>query len=272
MNKELTNNLAQIINYGVYNNVDLDTILNNIFNSLTSFEGISSNLKIEDVCDELETRKGSANKNNDVTLYRKGINDSIEEELSNAQFLSEQEVNMFKVTYYVKTLIHELQHVKLSQAKENGIDTIETSILKLIDTNPKSVNSLAYQLCYDSNPEERMVELYAFKSITDVLEPFKEEYQNLFKLINKEYLLEKFYNYYEYGLNGPTTQYLSFFIDNKKLKEFNKTLKEKNLSAEERVYYGLKISKSEYTSLVEEYSLLDDELKSLSENANKKNQ
>ena len=55
MNKELTNNLAQIINYGVYNNIDLDTILNNIFNSLTSFEGISSNLKIEDVYVGLKT-------------------------------------------------------------------------------------------------------------------------------------------------------------------------------------------------------------------------
>lgn len=272
MDKEIINKITQIINFGIENNTDLDTILNNVFNILISVEGLSLGLRIEDVCEELETRRGCLEDGKTIILYRKGIDESVQEELTKYPFLSTKETEMFKIIYYTKSLIHELQHAKLKRAKEENSNDIGVSILKLCDKNPKVFNSIVYKLYYDAHPEERIVELYAFKSVTDISNNMGDEYQNLSKIIKKEYLLEKFYNYYKYGLDGPTSKYLKLFIDAKDFEEFTELLKEKNLSTEERMYYGFKISEQEYTTVVKEYIELDSELKLLTENVSKKNQ
>ena len=278
MDIKLINKIVQIIKLSLDNNVDLDTLLNNIFSLLAEEYGLNINLRIEETCEECETRRGCVDKEKTIILYRKGIDNSILEESEEFSFLTDKDVEIFKIIYYIKTLIHELQHVKLKQDKKNNSQDIAVLIMKLCDNKTKSVSAVGYMgKFYELNPEERLVELYAFKSIVAILEKMGDEYKNLFKILKSKYLLEKIYNYYKYGLKGPTTQYLDFFSNfadparKNELKTFKKKIKDKNLSVDERVYYGFEISEEEYVRIAKEYLSLQTELKSISNNKKSQN-
>lgn len=270
MDEKLINLLIQAIK----SNTDFETLLKEVFSILTvnfNLSDINPNLKVLDVCKECETRKGCVESSKTAIIYRFGIDSCIKEELENAKYLSPQEINMTSIIYYIKTITHEMQHIKQNKILEKSInnDDIEYLVLKLCESDSSFMSTFAYNKFYELHPKERLAEVYAYRLVVSVLEGLGKEYENLLKLVKSECLYEEFYNYYQFGIFGPTNCYLKFFAQKEEYEKFKQILGTKNISFNERIFYGLEISESEYVSKVKEYIELSDDLKSLSKNVNK---
>ena len=104
MDIKLINKIVQIIKLSLDNNVDLDTLLNNIFSLLAEEYGLNINLRIEETCEECETRRGCVDKEKTIILYRKGIDNSILEESAEFSFLTDKDVeNNTKLLFHTKS-------------------------------------------------------------------------------------------------------------------------------------------------------------------------
>ncbi len=253
--------IIKLINEYNENN-NLEALLQKIYKIAKQELGIkdyTKQLKILKERKDNEKTRGCLDKDGNVIIYKKGIKLDIDEILEELPYLNEDEKNMLIVVEYIKTLLHELEHVRQNKLKKENNNDIETTILKLSNTNKNDLSKIAYKCLYETHPQERLAEYQAKKTVIKILEDLG--YDNIALKLKSEYIYEKFIHYYNYGLIGPTNNHFKLFLKEKEKEQFNKSKKESNLNLEDRLKYGLEITEEEYVSTVMEYKEVTDELK-----------
>lgn len=268
MDEIIINTLADNILFNVENfeEVNLEFFVKNISDIIIdalNLRGYVSDVKLEDSYAENPSSRGVFDGEGNVRVFRAGIEQALNDTLQNISGLSEYEIKLYRCLLYTKTIIHELEHVNqkksLIEDKENSL--FETLITRLCESNKRPV---AYYCMYDSYPAERLAELKAFRTATRIIECLetKCDITLLSCYFKKQAILEEFYNYYKYGPSGSTECYFDFW-DRKALSVLKAEKEKKELKLEDRVLYGLEISRGEYEGMVLQYAELDEELKKL---------
>ena len=137
---------------------------------------------------------------------------------------------------------------------QNSDDSIETKIIK------ESQKNVGYMLAYEFNPTEIMAEITAYRKIVEMLRNLNLETTNLFSFIKLLAVRNDIEVYHQCGGRGPTLQYLEYFANETEVKKLRQVLEQNNLSLNERVLYGLEISRKEYEEMVGDYAMLYNQL------------
>jgi len=198
-----------------FNTDNLDVFIKNMVNNIVqklSLQDYIGHVHILEVYDKEPATKGMLDNEGNICVFREGIEKKLSAVLEELPGLSEYEINLCRCLLYVKTIIHELEHVNqkklLTEDSENS--TLETLIIRLCDAE-RSKDGFFYYCLYASYPTERLAELKAFRIITKVIESLEAKFdiEMLSFYMKKQAILEEFHNYWEYGLTGPTEHYFS---------------------------------------------------------------
>lgn len=262
--------LSHLENYKDINLVLLVKNISNIIIDKFNLKDYVKDIEILEVYDKNNHTRGLQDKENNIYIFKEPIEKNLEKVLSEVPILSTYEINLYRYLLYIKTVIHELEHTKQKKILKDNCenDSLESLIIKLCNTN--NINKNVYYYClYETHPTERLAEIKALRTITKITEyiEVKSNTELLSYCIQKQSLLEEFYNYYNYGLieseYGPTEIFFKH-IDNNALSILKNKINKKNLNLEERLLFGLKISEKEYEDTVLKYRDYDEKIKELS--------
>ena len=178
--------------------------------------------------------------------------------------------------FVVKTIFHEISHANDERVKDNEPTSLEGKLLILDDpfsflNVPKKDNNHLIKYCinkykynkvlkyYDNNysfaPHERMA---ITRSCIDMLDIIKADfiinslYYNMFKDYITNRMENVLYNYrvIEDYTNSPSLEYLwGLFKGNREIILTDKSFYNYSLPAEDRLFYGLSLSKDEYDNI-----------------------
>ena len=155
----------------------------------------------------------------------------------------------------LQIILHELEHaIQRAKIKANNND-IETYLFKLeydyqVDIWNGYLNSIKnyinhrkklkiYKLCYLISFKERMAQINSYNKLLKIIEPIKDEFEELYYLHEDYYLVSKVYTY------GPPDEYpaptVLLFQTLDKLEELNK-IDRNNMPYEDRLNYGFELT------------------------------
>lgn len=262
----LINSISAKISYYIENldSVDFYVFLKSVCDDIIkdlNLEGYVNDIKILDSYDKNPSTKGMIDEYGNVFVYKNGIEKAIADQMQNVNGISELEVELFKILTYTKTIIHELQHAKQKKllAEDSENKSLETLITRINEDIP--VNSLFF---YEFSPIERMAEITAYRSIVNILDVLESNYkiEMLSCFVKKQEIFAEFCDYHKLGPKGITMLYFEIMSPEKiSLLE----TRMENLKADERVLYGLNITRQEYEAMVNRYGYFYDQLKTLLE-------
>jgi len=244
-------------------NINFDLFLHNIISYMINemnLQNYVSNVVILDSYDENPSSKGCYDTDNRVCIFKRGVENITNQLLEEAPYLSDLEITICKLILYIKTAIHEIQHAKQKKMLDEDTENhfFETMITRLSERG-KSINSFGYFCSYNIYPTERLADITANRNIEKVLDALSKIYdiEKLACLIKRTTTKEEFYQYYEYGLSGPTIHYFSVF-NKDSYSDLEKKIESSNITMEDRVLYGFEITRKEYEELVTKYAEYDD--------------
>lgn len=277
MNDELIRNVAnKIYDYSNdFEQIDFTFFITDVCNfiiDLLNLNDYVKSIKVEKFYDKNHASKGMCDENGNLYIFIEGIEKSLGEILPDISSLSEYEIVLGKILLYIKTVFHELEHVnqKKMLAEDHDANSLETLIVKLCDS---ARDGFFYNCFYEIYPTERLADLKALRRMTKVIEYIKSykdvDIDLLCCYLEKYVSLEEFHAYYEYGYQGPTESYFEF-CDANALSILAAAKQEKELELEERVLYGLEISRKEYEKMVMRYKDMDNKIETFSENKKNK--
>lgn len=273
MNQTLIINICNIILSSIEKteDFDLELMIKNIMDMVTEEQGLQryiGDVKFLEKNAEKPLSKGMTEENGDIILFRKGVDEAFEEVLQIIPNFSDIEVVLCKVLLYVKTLLHELEHINqnrlLTEDSENvSFETIITRLCLKEKIN-SDVGLATYMCLYASYPTERLAELHALRSTVQLVEHLETQLNIplLACYMKKHVVFEEFYNYYHYGLSGSTEKFFGF-LNPESLGVLKAEQSKKTFSLEDRLLYGLAITYEEYEQTVMEYAKLDEEIRQL---------
>ena len=271
MNEKLLKTVSESILSYIDNieTIDIDMFVKNICNAIIvemNLQDEVCDVRVLDCYDKNPPCNGLLDADNNLFVFRDGVNRYLHEELETVSSLSDYEINLYRCILYVKTILHEFEHIKQRKLLKNADKNLDALIVNLCSKH----DGAAYFCMYDCYPTERLADINALRAVVKIIEYLeaKIDIELLGSYIKKKTILEEFYNYYKYGLMGPTEMYFDFWNkdDYERLKD-EKRRREMNL--EERVLYGLEISRGEYELLVMRYAGYDEEIKILTANKKK---
>lgn len=265
-NNTLIENIALIIRKYVkrQNFSNIDSLLYEVINYIVKelhLENYINTVTILDFYDDNHSSKGKIDKNNNLFIYREGIKSDISKTLQKETYLSDFEKLICKIILYIKTILHELEHVKqnklLIEDKQNN--SIETLILRAAKAKEENgfanMSNIGYKMYYDLHPSERLAEITAYRSIVKILEAFGNNIENLTTFFKKRAIYEELVYYVRYP--DPTIKYLSFFGNQDTLETLKQRISTGDISLSDRLLYGLEISEEEYNTVLGEYERLE---------------
>lgn len=269
MYEEIIKYIAERIYSYINNNENnLELFIENLGNDLIQMFGLNhyiKEIKVLEVYDRNNSSRGLTDSKGNICIFKKGLENSLKEMLEGEELsgLSMHEKELCKVFWYLKTLLHEFRHENEKKLIiEDNADSFETAIIKICNKE-RNKDNFFYTMLYNIYPTERIAEIYSLRTIIKILEHLetKIDMELLACFLKKEALREEFHSYYEHGLVGPTNVYFEFW-NSENISQFQK-LKEngEKLKLEERVLYGLEISRKEYESMLLKFGELEDKLK-----------
>ena len=270
MDESLITSIVQsIFNYSEnIDEIELDIFIKNISNSIIEILDLKKyvqDVKVLEVYDKNPASRGLIDKEKNVCIFKNGIEDTLEELLQEAPGLNEYEIKLYRCLLYIKTLLHELGHAKqeklLEEDGENNF--LETLIVRLCKSKKRDHN-FGYFCLYDFYPAERLAEIQALEILIKVINCLnsKMDMELLSLCIQKQLVFEWFCNYYRCGLIGSTEKYFEF-LDSESLSILKSEKEKRKLSLEDRVLYGLEISRKEYEGMLIQYEALDEKINEL---------
>lgn len=271
MDEELITNISDSIFNYIENSEDinLDDFIKNMSNNIIDkldLRQYVGDIKILEVYDKNISSRGLLDNENNVCVFKQGIESDLNERLEQVPGLSEHEIKLYRCLLYTKTVLHELEHAKQKKLLAEDIENtmVETLITRLCDSKRRNDN-VGYYCLYDAYPTERLAEVQALRTITKVTERLenKSDIELVAACIKKQAVFEEFYNYYNYGLSGPTEQYFSL-LDSSSFSILKNEKEKREFSLEDRTLYGVEISRKEYEGMVMKYAAFDEKIKELS--------
>ena len=254
--------------------ISLETFIKNLINDIISVLDLQDYVRCVnflEVYDKNPSSRGVVDKEGNVCIFREGIKKNLEEVLEDIPNLSDLEVNMCICLLYVKTILHELEHIKQQKLlivdKENK--SIETLITRLCESQ-KEKNDFIYRACYDYYPTERLAELNALRTMTKVIDHLKEKFdiEMLACYLKKEAIREEFHEYIGTEFDGPTKDFFKNWFEEGYI-ILEKEIDIKKIKLEDRLLYGLNISQEECIDMLKRFGELEERLGELSSEGKK---
>lgn len=275
MNDKVNEIIINYINEYLSNkdNINFEEFLNRLIIDIVNEMKLNdyiNEIKILEVYEENPSSKGAYDQNKNLSIFKRGIEDVVDETFNETTYLNQYEKEICRLLLYIKTILHELEHVKQTMLvdidkEENDFETS----LTLATQDGGNNNSFGYACLYDIYPTERLAELNAYRRISFIVESLKEKYdiEKLFYYIKSKALLEEFYDYYQCGLEGPTKYYYDF-VDKDAYLRLKERAGKKELSLYDKTLYGFEITEEEYKSLVMDYAYYFEETKKFGQGLN----
>lgn len=189
-----------------------------------------------------------------LIIYERNIEWGKRQELLFTNFNgSSSEVIMFNLLV-LQTLLHEIEHAKQNKAMKENND-FESELLRILDTDIPETTST-----YECDIKERLAELRSFKFIMDIYQYLNLDVQEIYEYFEQKYkkmLLHGYRFLDDKGLYteketdifvSPTDEYAQKkHVDMNLYKELVK-----NVIEDERYFYGLSVSVSDYKKFKDE--------------------
>jgi hypothetical protein len=239
--------IKKIIYHYLNDPENYDDYLTDLFNAIKNDENLESYLKdliiYKDDFDLGTCARYSVEFKNVGISWKSFVNHTNKHtaQLKNKIYDS-SEIDADILGYMAVILIHELGHAKQEKIIVED-DNYESKIIKLVSDFSKYETEDNFHRIYSSYhdvfPSERMTQISAIKLITDSLSDLAPTYSNI-PLYYKKFLAYSQLNGYAYGSgNSPLLKYLS--VTNQ-YGEIDIDC----CSLEDKLYYGLPITKDEY--------------------------
>jgi len=246
-NYKTQNDVKQVISKYISKPTDYDSYLHKLFNVIINDEKLApyvnnliiykNNIKFDTFAFYSGEKKAIGITWNDFT---KQVNKHTIKLINKVYYSDEVDADI--LCFMAVVLIHELGHAKQKQISENE-NTCESKLLKSIYEYSAKMSNVEFCEFYKNNhdilPNERMTQLSALNLVSQSLSALAPEYSNI-SLYYKKFLAYSQLKGYTYGSNNsPLLEYLN--ITNQNNIDTNS-----NCSLDDKLYYGLPITKDEY--------------------------
>lgn len=276
MEDKLIKIVSEYILYYMENSdqISFDEFIINLTNTIIetlNLQDYAKGIKIKDSYEENPSTRGLVDGESNVCIFRQAIEQSLNNMIEDVPGLSECEIDLLRCLMYIKSIIHEFEHIiqkkLLIEDKENS--SFETLIIRLSD---EKRDGAMYYCLYEIYPTERLAELKAFRRITKIVKYLetKMDIELLSCYIQELAFFGELCDYRNYGAAGGPTEYFFDFLNSDALSVLREEKSKLQLSLDERILYGVEISSQEYSEKVTEYNVLRERLKTLSSNKKRK--
>ena len=207
--------------------------------------------------------------NNNIILYHSGIKGSIKYIMRNDSLFTDYELGLIRPLMYLKAMFLEIEHAKQKKIIDDTSDNSAMGILlksvyqygTLFINNCVNYRYLElYELLEEANPQNRISEIKSNEIIISLLECLGNNAESLKNFFTKELIMKKCLAYLdEMGLTCPTEVFFKLLMNlnessKDKIQEKYELLLKKELSDDEKMLFGLYVSKKQIQQLLSQHN------------------